>query len=50
MRIQQTLKTLYEGVGGDYYFGDRAWEYVVARTGFDLKAELESIAQENTAP
>ena len=49
MRIQQTLETLYEGIGGHYYFGDRAWEYVAARTGFDLKAELESIAQENTA-
>ena len=48
IRVQQTLKTLYEGIGGYYYFGDTAWEYVKARTGFDLKAELESIAREKT--
>ena len=45
IRVQQTLETLYEGIGGYYYFGDPAWEYVKARTGFDLKAELESIAR-----
>ena len=48
IRVQQTLETLYEGIGGYYYFGDTAWEYVKARTGFDLKAELESIAREKT--
>ena len=48
IRVQQTLETLYEGIGGYYYFGDKAWEYVKARTGFDLKAELESIAREKT--
>lgn len=49
IRIQQTLATLYEGVGGHYYFGDKAWEYVKHRTGFHLKAELESIARENAS-
>lgn len=49
MRIQQTLETLYEGIGGHYHFGDGAWDYVKNHSGFDLKAELESIAQENTA-
>ena len=48
IRVQQTLETLYEGIGGYYYFGDTAWEYVKARTGFDLKAELESIARKKT--
>lgn len=48
IRVQQTLETLYEGIGGYYYFGDKAWGYVKARTGFDLKAELESIAREKT--
>lgn len=48
IRVQQTLETLYEGIGGYYYFGDTAWGYVKARTGFDLKAELESIAREKT--
>ena len=49
IRIQQTLATLYEGIGGHYYFGDKAWEYVKHRTGFHLKAELESIARENAS-
>jgi hypothetical protein len=46
MRIQQTLKTLYQGIGGHYYYGDGAWEYVFERTGVDLKAILEQIANE----
>ncbi|MDO9215490.1 MAG: ApaLI family restriction endonuclease [Methylococcales bacterium] len=46
MRIQQTLKTLYQGIGGHYYYGDGAWEYVLERTGVDLKAILEQIANE----
>ena len=46
IRIQETLKTLYEGVGGKYYSGDDAWEYVKNETGFDLKAMLFSIAEE----
>jgi outer membrane protease len=47
IRIQQTLETLYAGVDGEYYFGDRAWEYVRERTGVDLKAILEKLAEEN---
>ncbi|MHB9026993.1 MAG: ApaLI family restriction endonuclease [Armatimonadota bacterium] len=37
IRIQKTLETLYQGVGGAYYYGDRAWEFVHAQTGVDLK-------------
>lgn len=48
IRIQQTLETLYSGIGGTYYFGDTAWEYVKARTGIDLKGILEMLAEENT--
>lgn len=44
MRIQQTLKTLYHGIGGHYHFGAGAWEYVFERTGVNLKAILEQIA------
>jgi hypothetical protein len=44
IRIQETLKTLYEGVNGEYYYGDAAWEYVLKRTTIDLKATLEQIA------
>jgi hypothetical protein len=32
IRIQETLETLYEGVGGEYYYGDAAWGYVHAIT------------------
>lgn len=46
MRIQQTLETLYQGIGGHYYYGDGAWAYVEGRTGVNLKAILERIANE----
>lgn len=46
MRIQQTLKTLYQGIGGHYHYGDGAWAYVHEKTGVDLKAILEQIADE----
>lgn len=48
IRIQQTLKTLYAGVGGEYYGGDEAWEYLKAYSGVDLKAILIQIANERT--
>jgi hypothetical protein len=48
IRIQQTLSTLYTGIGGQYYFGDMAWDYVKNTTGVDLKAILEQLAKENT--
>jgi len=43
-RIQETLKTLYTGVGGMYYAGDEAWDYVKTYTGIDLKNILTQIA------
>jgi len=48
IRIQQTLETLYTGVNGEYYYGENAWDYIKQRTGIDLKATLEKIAEENT--
>ena len=48
IRIQETLSTLYQGIGGQYYFGDMAWDYVFNRTRIDLKAILEMLADENT--
>jgi len=48
IRIQQTLETLYTGVGGEYYYGDGAWDYIKEQTGIDLKAILEKLAEENT--
>jgi hypothetical protein len=47
IKIQQTLETLYKGVGGQYYYGDSAWRYVKKRTGVDLLEILRKLAQEN---
>ncbi|HNT74879.1 MAG TPA: ApaLI family restriction endonuclease [Anaerolineae bacterium] len=47
IRIQQTLETLYAGVQGRYYYGDRAWEYIKECTGIDLRAILEKLAAES---
>ncbi len=47
IRIQETIKTVYQGVGGQCYMGDEAWSYVQKRTGIDLKAILTRIAKEN---
>ena len=48
IRIQKTLQTLYEGLGGKYFYADSAWEYIRTITGVDLKAILEELAEENT--
>jgi ApaLI-like restriction endonuclease len=48
IRIQQTLKTLYAGVEGEYYGGDEAWNFLQNYTGVDLKAILTEIANERT--
>ncbi len=47
IRIQETLETLYQGVKGQYFHGDAAWEYVKKRTGVDLLAILKTLAREN---
>lgn len=46
IKIQQTLKTLYVGVEGEYYGGDAAWEYLKEYSGIDLKTILTNIANE----
>ena len=45
IRIQDTLKMLYHGVGGEYYSKDEAWDYVKDKTKVDLKGILTSIAE-----
>lgn len=45
-RIQATLATLYDGVGGEYYCGDAAWEHIKSVTGVDLLQVLEEIADD----
>jgi len=42
-RIQETLKTLYAGVKGEYYAGDEAWDFVKSYTKIDLKKILLEI-------
>lgn len=48
IRIQETLKTLYNGVEGAYYGGDEAWAFLKQYTGIDLKEILTEIANERT--
>jgi hypothetical protein len=48
IRIQETLKTLYAGVEGEYYGGDEAWNFLKTYCGVDLKAILIEIANERT--
>ncbi len=47
-RIQAALETLYKGIGGEYFGGDRAWDYVKERTGVDLLGILKEIAEEQS--
>ncbi len=44
IKIQETLKTLYKGVQGEYYAGDDAWDYLTKISGYDLKVILTEIA------
>ena len=43
-KIQETLETLYRGIGGQYYYGDTAWKYISELTDIDLLGILEKIA------
>lgn len=45
IKIQETLKTLYQGVNGEYYAGDEAWAYLQSVSGYDLKSILTEIAE-----
>ena len=47
IKVQDTLKTVYTGLGGKYYAKDEAWSYIHARTDVDLKAILLQIADGN---
>lgn len=41
IRIQETLQTLYIGMGGEYYSGDNAWKYIKNTTKVDLYSILK---------
>lgn len=47
MKIQKTLETLYQGLGGQYYHSDAAWDYIHNYTGVNLLEILHKIADEN---
>jgi hypothetical protein len=46
IRIQQTLATIYTGVGGAYYYGENAWAHLKSATGVDLHEILLAIVKE----
>lgn len=46
IKIQETLETLYNGIGGEYYYGDIAWKHLKDVTGIDLFTILSEIADE----
>jgi hypothetical protein len=48
IRIQETIKTIYEGMDGEYYFAHDAWDYIKKYTGVDLLTILEKIADDNS--
>lgn len=45
IRIQATLKKLYEEIGGEYYSGEDAWNYLKHATGIDLKEMFNKIKE-----
>jgi len=48
IRIQATLKTIYEGIKGQYYGGEEAWEFIKNYSSYDLKEILTKIADKRT--
>ena len=45
IKIQETLKTIYSGVNGEYYSEDAAWDYLQKTSGYNLKEILTEIAE-----
>jgi ApaLI-like restriction endonuclease len=44
IKVQETLKTLYAGVDGEYYGGDDAWDFLKSYSGVNLREILTEIA------
>lgn len=42
-KIQNKLKSLYKDIGGEYYSGDDAWNYLHKTTNIDLKKIFEDM-------
>lgn len=47
IKIQERLKSLYNDIGGQYYSGEDAWNFIKYETGIDLKSIFQEIASEN---
>ena len=45
IKIQAKLKKLYEDIGGEYYSGKEAWDYLKNKTGIDLKKMFEKLKE-----
>lgn len=45
IKIQANLKKLYEEIGGEYYSGEDAWNYLKKKTGIDLKKLFEKLKE-----
>lgn len=45
IKIQANLKKLYEDIGGEYYSGEDAWNYLKKKTGIDLKRIFEKLKE-----
>lgn len=41
--VKAQIRQLYEEIGGEYYSGDDAWEYLKSSTGIDLKSLMENM-------
>ena len=48
IKIQETLKTMYKGIDGEYHFGKNAWNFVKNKTNVDLLEILKDIANKKT--
>ncbi|MCD8325220.1 MAG: ApaLI family restriction endonuclease [Lachnospiraceae bacterium] len=45
IRIQGALKKLYEDIGGEYYSGKAAWDYIRKMTEIDLRGLFENMKE-----
>lgn len=45
IKIQAKLRKIYEDIGGEYYSGKDAWNYLKKKTGIDLKKIFERLKE-----
>lgn len=45
IKTQAKLRKLYEDIGGEYYSGEDAWDYLKRKTGIDLKKIFEKLKE-----